>query len=511
MKKNNIFFIFKLIIIFYFLQYSILLWAQVIHVEKIFNLKPPINTQWDDFAPSFTGDGKIIVFNSKRANGRNQDIFISFFRNGKWSNPRALHQLNSRFNDETPYITPDASFIFFSSDRDGSFEIPANSLGQIKVSYDIYLSKNINGQWSAPIKLPGNVNSIMHERSPALSLDLKTLYYTSWPFGEVSKAKIMKAEYYDGRFINPQPLPAPINMNTQDICFLPSLDGKGYYFSSRRPGGYGEWDIFYVNFTDGKFQTPVNLGPKINSKKSEIHLSMIGETLFFCSNREGGFGRYDIYSSKLFKEDNTIKLIVRDKKTKKPVPAEMELSTKVKEDEESTVIYKIKKQTDSKGEATVTYDPKVKEMDVLIKEDGYLPLFKTIDIPAAKGKPQLLELAQIEKKASFEIHAIHFDFESSKIKQESFPYLNALANYLEENLSMRFEIVGHTDLHGSHEFNDKLSLERAEAVKKYLVGKGLSPNRFAVKGLGKTKPKIPKIGPEFDKINRRTEFILLGK
>ena len=484
--------------------------AQVIHVDKVNNMGAPINSAGADFAPSFTLDGKTLVFNSKRGGSTYQHIYISRLENGAWSDPIPIDSINSRYNDESPFITPDGAFIFFSSDRDGSFEMPRDIAGRVRVSFDLYVSKNIEGRWDTPIKVPGEVNTSSHERTPGLTLDTLTLYYTSMPFGDISKARIMKADFRDGEFINPEPLPEPVNANAQDTCFVPSLDGKGFYFSSRREGGYGGWDLYYVKFENGTFGHPVNLGPEINSAQNELNLSLIADSIYFCSDRAGGHGSYDIYTAKISVEQDALKIIVREKKTKKPLQVELQLSTKVKENNE-TATHELKKRTDEKGEATVKYNPKVKNLDVSINEEGYLPVFETIDIAGVKGKPQIFELSRIEKEASFDVHSIYFDFESAKIKPESYPYLDAFAEYLKKHATMRFEIIGHTDLHGTDEFNDKLSLERAKSVKEYFTGKGLDEKRFTVKGLGKRQPVIPKLGPDFDEKNRRTEFKLLEK
>jgi outer membrane protein OmpA-like peptidoglycan-associated protein len=499
-----------LIIIFTMLYSSIM--AQVIHVDKVVNMGTPINSAGDDFAPSFTSDGTTLVFSSRRGGSGYQHIYISHFENGAWSNPVPISTINSRYTDESPFITSDGEYIFFSSDRDGSFEMPNDGSGQIRVSSDLYVSKNINGRWDTPIKVPGTVNTSSHERTPSLSSDTMTLFYTSMPFGDISRARIMKAEYRDGEFVNPQPLPAPVNVNAQETGLVPSVDGKGFFFSSTRKGGYGGWDIYYLKYENGNFGEPINLGPEINSPKNEINLSVIKDSIYFCSNREGGYGAYDIYTAKISVEQDALKIIVRDKKTKKPLQVEMQLSTRVKESNDKITTHEIKKKTDEKGEAIVKYNPLVKNLDVAINEEGYLPLFETIEIPSVKGKPQILELTPLEKEASFDIHSIYFDFESAKIKPESYPYLDAFAEYLKKRDTMRFEIIGHTDLHGSDEFNDKLSIERAKSVREYLAGKGLDEKRFTIKGLGKKQPIIPQLGPdEVDAKNRRTEFKLLEK
>ncbi len=490
--------------------------AQTINIDKVVNIGPPINSSSADFAPSFTADGKTLVFNSKRGSSAYQHIYISYYKDGAWTDPVLIREIASEFDDETPFITPDGEYIFFSSNRDGSIEIPKDESGTTRISRDLYVSKNVNGHWDTPIHVPGVVNTINNEEYPSLSLDSTTLFYTSCPFNDGSKTQIMKAEYINGEFVNPAALPSPVNIGKQDMGLVPSTDGKGFFFSSRRPGGYGGLDLWYVKYQDGIFGEPINLGPEINSPWNEINLSVIDKYIYISSNRDGGFGSYDIYTSKIAVVDDSIKIIVRDKKTKKPIQTEMKLSTKIKKGEEgalesATVTYEIKKKTDTKGEAIVKHKPQVKTMDVIINEDGYLPLLETIDIPSLKGNPQILELVPIEKEASFDIHSIYFDFESAVIKPESHPYLDALTDYLRKHQSMRFEIIGHTDLHGTDEFNDKLSLDRAKSVKDYLVGKGLSKERFTIKGSGKRQPIFPKIGPEFDEKNRRTEFKLLEK
>lgn len=487
------------------------LWSQAVRADRVVNIGGPVNTPVDDFGPSFTADGKVMVFNSKRTGEPYQNIYMSSFENGSWSRPVPVSEINSPFNDETPYITPDAGYIFFASDRDGSFVLRGDRPGEVKISYDIYVSKNSGGRWEAPIRLPGSVNTEHHERSPSLSTGLTTLYYTTWAFGDITRTVIMKAEYSDGMFINPAPLPSPINMNTQDLSVMPAADGKGVYFSSRRPGGYGGWDLYFSGYENGRFAEPVNLGSAINSPANEVHASIFGDVIYFCSNREGGFGQYDIYAAPLPVTGNVLRFIVKDKKTGKPLSVELRLSTKVKKGEGETLTYELKKRTDEKGESTVHYNPQVSELDVVISEKGYLPLFKTIDVPGTVGLTHILELAPLEKEASFDIQAIYFDFESSRIRPESFPYLSALVAYLKANPALRFEIIGHTDLHGGDEFNNQLSRERAQAIKNHLVKQGIDSERLTTRGAGKTQPKVPRLGSPYDTQNRRTEFKLIGK
>ncbi len=484
-------------------------WTQMVRVDNAVNLGPPINSAGDDFSPSFTEDGRVMVFNSKRGQDKYQDIYISTFENGAWTDPRPFDEINSSYNDETPYITPDAGFIFFASDRDGSLEMQGARPGEVLVSYDIYVSKNLGNRWARPIRLPGAVNTPHHERSPSLSPDLLSIYYTTWPFGDITRAFIMKADYVDGEFVNPTALPSPVNVRASDTGPMPSPDGKGLYFSSLRPGGQGGWDIWYVTVEKGAFGTPVNLGTGVNTKYNEVQPAFAGNDFYFCSNRPGGQGLYDIYGAGI--QDTGIKVIVRDKKTGAPLSVEMNIASKIRKSDEETLTRQVKKRTDARGEALFKPGPGENDIEIGITEKGYLPLFRALGSADLKGDPLLLELVPIEKNARFDVHAIHFDFESSRIKPESFPYLDALSEFLRANPTVKFEITGHTDLQGDDTLNDRLSLERAQAVRDYLVGRGLDGNRFTVRGAGKREPLIPRMGEEFDARNRRTEFKVLDK
>jgi outer membrane protein OmpA-like peptidoglycan-associated protein len=484
-------------------------WTQMMRVDSVVNVGSPINSAGDDFSPSFTSDGKVMIFNSKRGQDKYQDIYISFFESNAWSDPRPIDEINSSFNDETPYITPDAGFIFFASDRDGSQEMQGARPGEVLVSYDIYVSKNLGNSWAKPIRLPGAVNTPHHERSPSLSPDLQTIYYTTWPFGDITRAYIMKADYLDGEFVNPTALPSPVNVRASDTGPMPSPDGKGLYFSSLRPGGQGGWDIWYVAVDKSVFGTPVNLGTGVNSKYNEVQPSFAGNAFYFCSNRPGGQGLYDIYAAGIL--ESGIKVIVRDKKTGAPLSVEMNIASKIRKSEDETLARQVKKRTDARGEALLKPGPGEDNMEIGITEKGYLPLFKELGAAELKGEPLLLELVPIEKNARFDVHAIHFDFESSRITPESFPYLDALAAFLHANPTIRFEITGHTDLQGEDTFNDRLSLERAQAVKDYLVGRGIDGVRFTVRGAGKREPLVSRQGEEYDRQNRRTEFKVLEK
>ena len=116
------------------------------------------------------------------------------------------------------------------------------------------------------------------------------------------------------------PLPKIINSGHQDVALTPGKENHSYFFSSRRPGGLGGWDIYKTYLIDGKWTEPENAGSEINTSLHEIYYSDRGKIHFLCSNRLGGLGNYDIYSSELFDVGSKAEFTVVDKKTKRPLP-----------------------------------------------------------------------------------------------------------------------------------------------------------------------------------------------
>jgi outer membrane protein OmpA-like peptidoglycan-associated protein len=104
-------------------------------------------------------------------------------------------------------------------------------------------------------------------------------------------------------------------------------------------------------------------------------------------------------------------------------------------------------------------------------------------------------------------HGIFFDTGSDNIRAESTPTLKEMVSMLTEHPDLSLTIEGHTDNVGDAQANLALSAKRAEAVKAYLVGKGVSGDRLATKGLGATKPAAPNTTAEGRQQNRRVELV----
>ncbi len=107
---------------------------------------------------------------------------------------------------------------------------------------------------------------------------------------------------------------------------------------------------------------------------------------------------------------------------------------------------------------------------------------------------------------SFVLDNVYFDYNKWDLKPESNAALNSLYDMLKADPAMKIEIGGHTDSDGPDAFNMQLSQRRADAVKNYLVTKGISAGRLLTKGYGETTPIASNTTDEGKAKNRRTEI-----
>jgi outer membrane protein OmpA-like peptidoglycan-associated protein len=110
------------------------------------------------------------------------------------------------------------------------------------------------------------------------------------------------------------------------------------------------------------------------------------------------------------------------------------------------------------------------------------------------------------------LEPIYFDFDKATIKPVSYPVLDQIVRVMTDRPAIEVRVEGHSDSKGTDAYNRRLSQQRAEAVVKYLVAKGVAPTRLDAVGLGKSRPIAPNENPDGSDNpqgrakNRRTEF-----
>ncbi len=136
--------------------------------------------------------------------------------------------------------------------------------------------------------------------------------------------------------------------------------------------------------------------------------------------------------------------------------------------------------------------------------------YTTLDVPYAKGEILSFEvIIQFELPKRYTLDNVYFETGKADIKPASFKYIDEMAEYLKLKTSMVIEISGHTDNVGKPEANLTLSQERANAVRNYLIKKGIAPDRIVAKGYGDTQPISSNDTDAGKQKNRRTEVRII--
>ena len=158
--------------------------------------------------------------------------------------------------------------------------------------------------------------------------------------------------------------------------------------------------------------------------------------------------------------------------------------------------------------------PYGKNYGITAKAKGLIPASTNLDLSTLRGRyleldDRDLSMVPLVKGNTATVNNLFFDLGKAALKPESEPELKRILQVMKENKALVIEISGHTDNTGSDEINNKLSLERANAVKDYLLNGLIESTRIRTKGYGKSKPKADNATEEGRQINRRVEIEIL--
>jgi len=216
---------------------------------------------------------------------------------------------STKLSDYGPAFYGDTTIVY-TSNRD-SIGLSETRDSWTKRSFTVLYKANITpkGNLKNPQKFSKNVETKLHESTPTFTKDLQTMYFTRNNYNE-GKAqmddkkhillKIYKAEADgDGGWANVKELPfTSNNFNTAHPSL--SSDEKTLYFASDKPGGYGGSDIYRVAINeDGTFGEPENLGPTVNTEARESFPFAVSDKLYFASDGHPGLGGLDVFVSKM--------------------------------------------------------------------------------------------------------------------------------------------------------------------------------------------------------------------
>jgi len=489
----------------------------------IINLGSAINSEYEDYAPVLNADETEIIFTSRRRDGNlNQnvdadnkpyeDIFTSRKSGGAWTRAQNIGApINTNFHDSNLSLSRDGQTLFlYYSVNNG----------------DIFYSKlQRNGTWSAPIPIPGLVNSRFAETSISLSSDESTIYFASDRTGGYGGLDLyMATKDNNGSWTNIKNLGPKINTEFDEDGAFIDFEGKTLYFSSMGHAGMGGYDIFKstYNVDTKEWSTPENLGYPVNTADDDIFYTTTkdGSRAYYSSVRDDGFGYTDIYMITV--PESKQEPVVSDKST---VP--VKLNVTVLDEKNQPLDVKIKLEllpgnilvsqsrlSEGNYQFTLTNENRA-EYRLSVEQEGFMFQNQVIMLPGAAEQLQTIQrqvnMRKLSEGFSSILRNLYFDFDKAVLKDASYNELNKLERMMVQNTAMKIEISGHTDNIGAATYNKNLSQKRANAVKDFLVSKGIDTRRITAVGYGSQKP-IASNDDEKDgrELNRRVEFKVIA-
>lgn len=226
--------------------------------------------------------------------------FIIHFNNPIQINvtDKSLKKINSEYDDHSPLVNLTGRKMFFTSRRATRKDY---LLEDKQYSENLFMSEFDGVEWKEPILIEELYSPGEHISILSLSPDETQLFlYKS--DGKPSR-NIYVSQFVNNKWQKPVKMPKKINSKWNETHASLSPDQSTLFFTSNRPGGFGGLDIYAVKKNaSGKWGKPVNLGPNINSIYDEeapmIHPD--GKTLYFNSNGLSSMGGFDVfYSQKL--------------------------------------------------------------------------------------------------------------------------------------------------------------------------------------------------------------------
>ncbi len=508
------------------------------------NMGSTVNSEFDDYSPVLSPDGKTMYFTSRRPVGRKLrtdrndhkyfenifvsrkvgeiwssaepiegrvnsktheatagilpdgntlyvyrgdkggDLFESNFEKGRWSRPQKLPRaLRSRGTQETSIVfTSDGNRVYFISDRPGGFG-----------GKDIWTSgRNERGRWSEPVNLGSMVNTEYDEEGLYLAPDDATLYFSSQGHNSMGGFDIFRTVFRNGRWTRPENLGYPVNSPADDLFFVMGPDEKTAWFSTMRVDNFGGSDIYQITFLgpekplfmpfSNDMIAAVVRPPQINMMESEKEIITVPMTILR--------GR------------------ILDDRTEEPVHAVIELY-----DNETEALLAEFNSGIETGEYVISL-PGGKNYAIAVQAEGYLFHSENMNISEAEVNREIINdirLKKVEVGESIVLRNIFFDTGAAELRPESYAELGILYKLMIDNPSLKIEISGHTDNVGSANLNQRLSERRARAVVDFLIDRGINKERLTYKGYGFEKPIASNETAAGRQMNRRTEFEIIEK
>ncbi|UOQ68136.1 OmpA family protein [Hymenobacter volaticus] len=481
------------------------------------NLGPTVNTPYAEHSPVISGDDKLLLFTSRGENvtgagntgdkkGGNlatdgeyyEDIFeTKRIDDENWDKPRSLSGvLNGKGHDaSTQLFDNDTKLLMYRQDENG----------------DIFYSEKSGGDWTAPKKLNQNVNSKAFESDAFITPDGLTIYFSTGKYSEDGSLDIYYSTRQAGGDWGPaKSMGTAINTKYDDDSPYLSRDGKTLYFSSRGHNTMGGYDIFKSEYDSiaKRWGRPENMGYPVNTPDDDTYyrLSPDGSYAYLSSYRIGGYGEKDIYTINYIK-NATIRGRVFSQRDSTVIPG-VELVFSGTQADKTALSYR-----DVTKPITGDYQVSVlsgRSYQVAVTKDGTNIITEEFTVPISTNDSTVVEknfyVPYTDTTSQVAFKNIYFDTDKYKLRPESITELDNISSILKANSGVNISIEGHCDSRNTDEYNIVLGQNRADAAYNYLKKSGIAETRMVTVSYGERRPAAANDSPENMQLNRRVEF-----
>ncbi|GAB1445685.1 OmpA family protein [Flammeovirgaceae bacterium] len=497
-----------------------------------------VNSPLDEQSPVLSPDGKTLYFTianhpenvgGKRDKG---DIWQSILIGNEWSAP--IHAGAVLNNKEYNAVGG------FSSDGSQMFLLGHYNPGKDVKTQGIAISRNTSAGWSTPenITIPYFLN-----KSQIISGHINAAGNVFVFAGEGYASLGVEDIYVSvkdaaGNWTEHKNLGRNINTSYQEWSPWLSEDTHYLYFASNGRQGYGSFDIYYAQRLDdtwAKWSAPINMGAGVNSEGRELFYTPFPKqefALYTSTLNSDGYGDLKMYSppkevlDSLMRRmeeipvDTVVKLveIIREK----PITSEEKFVRVWGKISDATtnapIAANVNFHSDSDFQVVAGPDgnfsinvPSVDEYSIKVEAPGFLGSFEKLDIRTFEMRALEMNFAlqPVVVGATVNLKSVLFQQSTANLLDESYDELNMVVDFLKSNPNVEIELAGHTDNRGLQVHNVRLSRERVEKVREYLISKGINGKRITGKGYGGIKPIADNDAEVTRRLNRRVEFTII--
>lgn len=422
---------------------------------------------------------------------------------GTWMDPQVMKgDINGRFHEGPATFSEDGKTVYFTRSNyfKRKMELTEDRVNNLK----IFKASLVNGKWQNLEELPFNSDdySVGH---PALTPCCNTLYFVSDMPGGFGGTDIYKTDLVDGKWSEPENLGGDINTPGNEM--FPFIDDDGsLYFSSDSHNSMGGLDVFITYYNGERWAKPENLNYPINSNRDDFGFSMSeDQTSGFVSSSRSEKDK--IYEFSKHKPKFNLIGFAHEKGNKTPIEGVLVEITNAE------TMEVIKAVSDKDGNFKIKLDLET-EYDLLCTKMGCFSRTDVISTKGLKYSQDFyadFEVEEIELFKPIVLENIFYDFDEWFIRPDAAVELDKLVKLLKDNPEIDIELGSHTDARGSDRYNQRLSDRRAHAAIKYMIERGINADRLTWKGYGESVPVNECINDvicteEEHQENRRTEF-----